>query len=85
MHRDATPLAMQQQLHASEPALQLTDARNGTDCVEALWSNRFDILALGYSEDEPIRGGQRSLDGAQRSRATGPDGRRDSREENHFA
>ena len=34
------------ELHASEPALQLTDARNGTDGVEALWGNRLDILAL---------------------------------------
>ena len=84
VHGDATALAMQQQLHAGEPALHLTDAGDGPDGEETVRAHRFDILPLGDGEDQPIRSGERGLDGAQRSWTPRADWRGGTRKEYHL-
>jgi hypothetical protein len=81
MHRDATALAMEQQLHPGESALHLPDPGDGTDGVEPLGLHLFHVLPLGHREDQAIRRGQRGLDGAKSRRTTGADRRRCSREQ----
>ncbi len=85
VHRDAAPLAVEQQLHARQAALHLPDPGDGADGVEAVGSDLLEILPLGDGEDQPVRRGQGRLDRAQCSGPAGADGRRDTREEHHLA
>ena len=63
---DAALLAVQQELHPRQPALQLPDLGDGADGVQHIRGHAFDVLPLGDGEDEPLRRRQRGLDGAQR-------------------
>ena len=79
--RDAAPLAVEQQLHAGQPPLELADARDGPDGVEHLGVDVLDVLPLRDREDQPVGRGQRRLDGAQRSRPPRADRRGDARKQ----
>ena len=48
------PLAMQQKLHAGEPALQLADTRNRSDRVQPIGGYPLDILPLCHGEHELV-------------------------------
>ncbi len=51
VQRDATLLTVEQQLHAAQPPLHLTDARDGAHGVERLGRNRLHVLPLRDRED----------------------------------
>ena len=85
VHHDSATLAVQQQLHAGQPALDLPDPGDRPDRVEAFGGDLLDVLALADGEDEPLRCGERGLDRAHRARPPGPEGGRHAGEEHHFA
>ncbi len=85
MNGNAPPLAVEQQLHAGEAALQLPDAGDGADSIERLGCDGVHVLPLGHCEDELVRMLECRLDGAQRSRPAGPDRGGDTGEEHDFA
>ena len=60
-------LALEQQLHAAQAALDLADARNDAHRVEDVRRRLVGIVALGHGEHEALAF-QRGLDGAKRSR-----------------
>ena len=66
---DAALLAVEQQLHAGQPALELPDPGDGADGVEHVGGHALDVLPLGHREDQPLGRRQRGLDGPQRRRA----------------
>jgi hypothetical protein len=70
---DASLLAVEQQLHPAQTPLHLSDARDGPYGIKALRGDRLHVLALRDCKDQPLRGGQRRLDGAKRGRSAGPD------------
>ncbi len=85
VHGDAAPLAVQEKLHAGQAALQLPDLGDGTDGVEVVRADLFDVFPLGNGEYQFFRSGQRRLDGAKRPGPTGADGSRDAGEEHDIA
>ncbi len=68
------PLAVQQELHAGEPSLELSDAGDGADGVEHLGGDILDVLPLRDREDQPVRRCQRGLDGPQSAGRPAPIG-----------
>jgi hypothetical protein len=76
---NAAPLAVEQQLHARQSALQLADARDRADGVECFRGHALDVLPLGYGEDQTVGTGQRGLNGTQRGRTPSADRRGDTR------
>ena len=85
VHRDAAPFAVEEQLHAGQAALQLSDSGDRADGVEVVGGDLLDVLPLGDREHQLVRRGQRGLDGAQGSGPTGADRRGDSGEEHDVA
>ena len=85
VNRDAPALAVQQELHAGEPALELSDAGDGSDGVEHLGGHILDVLPLRDREDQPVRRRQCGFDGPQRGRAPSPDRRGHAREKDDLA
>jgi hypothetical protein len=81
----AAALAMEQELHAGQPALQLANAGNRANSVEGLRLDRLGVLALGDGKDELIGCLQGRFDGAQRARASGTNRRRHPREQHDLA
>src|SRR5256885_1836655 len=75
MDRGAAALAVQQQLHAAEAALDLADFRDGPGRIQHARRDMVRVLALRDREDEMGVGLQCRLDGAQRGRASRADGR----------
>ena len=82
---DAAPLAVEQQLHAGQPALELADPGDGPDGVEHLGSHAFDVLPLGDREHQPLGLAQRALDGAKRRGPPRADRRGDPGEQHDLA
>ena len=78
---DAAPLAVEQQLHAGQPALELAYAGNGPDGVQDLGGDAFDVLPLGDREDQPLGLAQGALDRAKRGGPAGADRRGDPGEQ----
>ncbi len=74
-------LALQQQLHAAEPALDLPDPRDDAHRVENVWRGLVGVVALRDREDESLVL-ERGFDRAQRPRPAGRNGRGEARE-NH--
>jgi hypothetical protein len=70
-----------QQLHAGKPALQLSNAGDGSNGIERVGGDALDILPLRDREDQPVGSRQRRLDGAQSGRTAGANRRGDPREE----
>ena len=68
-------LALEQQLHAAEAALDLADARDDAHRVEDVRRRLVGVVALCDGEDESVTLECR-LDGAQRPRPPGGDRRR---------
>ena len=69
MNGDAALLAVEQELHAGQPALKLADPGDGANGVECFRGHALHVLPLGDGEDQTVGRGQRRFDGAQRSRS----------------
>ena len=72
LERRRALLALEQQLHAAEAALDLPDAGDHAHRVEDLRRGLVGVVALRDGEDEPVALEGR-LDGAQRPRPAGGD------------
>jgi hypothetical protein len=81
---DASLLAVQQELHPGEAALQLSDLGDRADGIEHLGGDALDVLPLRHGEDEPVRRRQRGLDGPQGRGPAGADRRGHTGEQHHF-
>ena len=65
LQRGSALLAVQDQLHAAQPALHLPDPRDRAHAVQQGRGHRVDIFALGDGKDQPGLGLERGLDGPQ--------------------
>src|SRR6059036_3384160 len=74
-------LAVQQQLHAAEAALDLADLGDRPGRVQHVGSDRIDVLALRHGKNEAGVALQRRLDGTQRRGASGAHRGRDTRKQ----
>src|SRR6059036_223138 len=74
-------LAVQQQLHAAEAALDLADLGDRAGRVQHVGSDRIDVLALRHGKNEAGVALQRRLDGTQRRGASGAHRGRDTRKQ----
>jgi hypothetical protein len=72
LERGGALLALQQELHAAQPALDLPDAGDHAGGVEHLGGGLVGVVALRDGEHEPVAL-ERRLDGPQRPRAPGRD------------
>ena len=81
LHRDAAVLAMEEELHAGEPSLELADAGHRADGMEHLRGDRLNVLALGHREHQPLGCVERGFDRLQGGGLAGIDRRRDTRQE----
>ena len=79
LERRRALLALEQELHAAEAALDLADAGDDAHRVEDVRRRLVGVVALRDGEDEPVAL-ERGLDGAQRSRPAGGDRRGEARE-----
>ena len=79
---DAALLAVQQELHPGEAPLHLPDTGDGADGIQDFGGHALDVLPLGDREYDPVRGGERSFDCAQRAGTPSADRRGDARKEN---
>ncbi len=84
-HRDAAALALEEEAHPAEAALDRAHLRDRPDRVEAVRRHALDVRALGEREDERLRLAQRRLDRADRPRAARGDRRRHAGEEHGVA
>ena len=81
LHRDSAVFAVEQKLHAGEPALELADAGHGADGVEHLGGDRLNVLPLRDREDQPPRRVQSGFDRLQGGGLAGVDRRRHTRQQ----
>ena len=72
LERSRALLALEQQLHAAQAALDLPDARDDAHRVQDVRRRLVGVVALRDGEDEPIAL-ERRLDRAKRSRSAGRD------------
>ncbi len=84
-HRDRAALAVQDQLHAGETAMNLADPGDRADGVEPIRADLVEILPLGQRQDLGLGVAQRGVNGPERSRAARPDGHRDAGKEDRLA
>jgi hypothetical protein len=80
LERGGALLALQQELHAAEPALDLADAGDDAHRVEDLGRRLVGVVALRDGEDESVAL-ERRLDRPQRPRTSRRDGRGEPRED----
>jgi hypothetical protein len=71
--------ALEQQLDATETALDLSDPRDDSHRVEDLWRGLVGVVALRDGEDQPVAF-ERGFDCPQSARPAGGDGCREPRE-----
>ncbi len=76
--------AVQQQLHATEAALDLADLGDCPRRVQHFGADRVDVLALRDGKDETGVALQRRFDSPQRRRASGADRSRDTWKQHHL-
>ncbi len=84
LERGGALLALEQELHAAQAALDLPDAGDDAHRVEDVGRRLVGVVALGDGEDEPVAL-ERGLDGAQRARPAGGDRRGQAREDDRPA
>jgi hypothetical protein len=81
VHRRTPMLAVQQQLHATQPALDLADLGDRPRGIKHRGGDGIDVLPLCDGEDEAGVALQRSFDGAQGGRTPRADRRGHSRKQ----
>ena len=81
LHRDAARLAVEEELHAGQAALELADPGHRADGVEHLGGDRLYIFALGHREHQAARRIECGFDRLQGGGLAGVDRRRDARQE----
>ena len=85
MHHDPAALPLEQQLHAGQAPLDLSDSGDGADGIEALGGDLLGVLALADGEDETLGSSESRLDRAHRPGPARAQRGRHAGKEHHFA